>query len=184
MNPVKAIFLSLVCIGLLVTSSNAQKLRPAIIYDLPQSEFTKTLGGDPTALLSRADSQAIMSYRFDGDTVKVIAILVEWDNRPATYSKETMDTLLFSRDTWASGSMADYFDEVSYGTQAVVGDCYGWVNGGSYNNGNFNLFEFVDDLLYSLDSEIDYSQYDGNNDRYVDAIVLVRSGAGGLFVRL
>jgi len=175
---VKAISLSLLCTGLLVASSSAEKIRPALIHDLPPSEFAKTLGGDPTSLLSRTERQEIESFRFDGDTVKVVAILVDWDDRPATYSKETMDTLLFSRNEWASGSMADFFDEVSYGTQAVDGDCYGWVNGGSYSGGNFNLYEFVTDIIYSLDTAIDYSQYDGNNDGYVDAVVIVRSGTG------
>jgi len=160
------------------TCAFCEELPTALIYDLPASEFSRTLGGDPTSTLTKADRRALESYRFDGDTLKVVALLVDWTDRPATYTTKTMDSLLFSHGVYASGSLGDYFDEVSYGTQTVVGDCYGWINGGDYNDGNIDLYTFVYNLLYEVDAFIDFSQYDGNGDGLVDAVVIVRSGTG------
>ncbi|NIP41721.1 MAG: M6 family metalloprotease domain-containing protein, partial [candidate division Zixibacteria bacterium] len=140
---------------------------------LPEENIAALVGKEPIRQISSADSAAIVNYRYDGDTAKVLAILVEWSTRPATYSPETMDSMMFSRNVFSNGSVADYYDEVSYGQLAVVGDVTEWVDGGTYNSD----YQFAD-LFATLDPVIDYSQYDGNNDGDVDAIVFIRSGNG------
>ena len=148
-------------------------LSRGIILDIPQERIESQLGRLPLSQLTREDSLKIASYRFTGDTVKVLAILVDWSNRPHTYPKETFDSLLFSRDVFPRGSVADYYYEVSYGQVNVVGEARNWYNAGTYTP----WFDF-ELLLYILDPVIDYSQFDANHDGDVDAVTFIRSRNG------
>jgi len=144
-----------------------------IITDLPEEKVADYFGRWAGSQLTHQDSLEVTSFRFAGDTLRVLAILVDWTDRPGSFSKEVLDTLLFSRNILAGGSMADFYHEVSYGQLAVTGDVVGWVSGGTYNS--FFNFESV---LPSVDSVVDFSQYDANGDSIVDAVIFVRSGNG------
>ncbi len=111
---------------------SAVDLSRGIILDVPREEIESQFGKIPVSQLTRQDSLAIASFRFTGDTLKVLAIMVEWSDRRGTYSRETLDSLLFSRDVFPGGSVADYFYEVSYGKLNVVGEVRDWYNAGNY----------------------------------------------------
>ena len=145
-----------------------------MIYDLPTTAYEKTLGTKVESALTPEEQAAIRSYAFTGDTVKVLAVLVDWFDRPHTYSKETIDSMLFSHGVYPSGSMADYYGEVSYGKIVVDGQVTDWqTQSTSYNPG----FDF-EGLLPGLNATIDFSQLDGDGDGVVDAVIFVRSGDG------
>lgn len=156
-----------------MSSSYAFDLSKSIILDVPDEILTRQFGKIPPLQLTPQEKAAMDNFRFAGDTLKLLAILVDWSNRPHTYSRETLDTLLFSRNVLPYGSVADYYYEVSYGKLAVAGEVTAWHNAGYYN-GSFNF----QSLLATLDPQIDYSQFDGNNDGDVDAVVFIRSGNG------
>jgi M6 family metalloprotease-like protein len=147
----------------------------AIIHDLPDTYQQRVPGRGPGSQLTPEDSLTIMNYRFAADTVRLLAILVEWWDRPGTYPREAFDSMLFSRDIWPSGSLADYYDEVSYGQVVLTGEVVGWHTEMDY--ANFQWWEF-EDILPDLDPTLDFSQFDGNNDGDVDAVVFIRSGTG------
>lgn len=172
-------WLSFLCLLLLAAgagSVGAIDLSHAIIFDVPDDIMPAQFGKIEPSVLTTADIAAMSARRFEGDTIKVLAILVEWTNRQGRYSRETFDSMLFSRNVWPGGSMADYINEVSFGKATVVGTVIDWVNGGTYNSG----YDFSD-LLEPLDATIDYSQYDGNRDGAVDAVIFIRSGTGQEF---
>ncbi len=152
---------------------SAIDLSRGIILDVPREEMEWQFGKLPVSLLTSRDSLEIGSFRFTADTFKVLAILVEWSDRPSTYPKETFDTMLFSRNSFPIGSVADYYDEVSYGKIVVTGEVIDWYNAGTYTI-NFDF----ESLLPVLDSLIDYSLFDGNNDGDVDAVCFIHSGNG------
>ena len=153
--------------------ASATNLSKGMILDVPQDVMAKQFGRMPASQLTRQDSTDIASFRFLADTLKVLAILVYWDDRTNTYSQATFDSMLFSRNVFPGGSVADYFYEVSYGKAMVVGEVRDWYNGGLYNP----YYDF-EDLLPVLDPVIDYSQFDGNHDGDVDAVVFIRAGNG------
>ncbi|MCP4704825.1 MAG: hypothetical protein GY865_09470 [candidate division Zixibacteria bacterium] len=153
---------------------NAIDLSKCITYDVPEQEMERQFGAQPPSKLTRQDSLEVASYRFEGETFRVLTILVDWIDRPATHSAETIEEMMFSRNTYPGGSLADYFDEVSFGQIEIVGDVYGWHTDSYYPGANYNF----NDLLYDLDPVIDYSQYDGDDDGHVDAIIFIRSGNG------
>ncbi|MEE8404444.1 MAG: thrombospondin type 3 repeat-containing protein [candidate division Zixibacteria bacterium] len=115
------------------------------------------------------------SKQFEADTLKVLAIPIDWVDRPHVVSRETLDSMLFSVGVWPDGSMAEYYNEISYGQMTIVGDVLDWFSGGSYPGGNFYDFE---SYLSAIDALVDFSQYDGDNDGNVDAVVFIRSGMG------
>jgi M6 family metalloprotease-like protein len=159
----------------MVTSwlASAADLSRGIILDVPQEKIEKQFGKLPPLRLSPEELASMASYRFTGDTLKVLAIMVDWDNRPGTYSRETLDSLLFSRDVFSGWSVADYYHEASYGQITVVGEVIDWYNAGWYS-GNY----WFEDLFEILDPVIDYSQFDGDNNGDVDIAVFIRSGNG------
>jgi M6 family metalloprotease-like protein len=152
---------------------SATDISRSIIYDVPPEIMEKQFGEIPGFQLTLQDSMAIAQYRFNGDTLKLLVILLEWTNRPGIYSKETFDSLLFSRNVFPGGSLADYFNEVSYGQLHITGKVLDWYNAGTY----YSNYSFRS-LFPKLDSIIDYSQFDENNDGNVDAITVIRSGNG------
>ena len=113
MNPKANVSVTLLAAALICLSAQAADLSRSMVYDLPRQEIEKWPGLAPGSQLTREDSLAIAAYRFDGDTAKVLAIMVEWIDRPGTYSQATFDSMLFSRDVYPGGSVADYYYEVS-----------------------------------------------------------------------
>jgi M6 family metalloprotease-like protein len=144
-----------------------------MVLDIPPAKMEKQFGVIPPSILSEKQREELAAFQFEGDTLKVLAILVEWTARPRTYSAATFDSVLFSRWTFPGFSVADYYEEVSYGRLTMVGDVYGWHNAGTWNV-NFDF----EPILATLDPVIDYSQYDGNGDGAVDAVVFIRAGNG------
>ena len=172
----KLVIVSLIC-GLIVTlvpgSSSAIDLSRGILLDIPEEKAEEQFGKLPASQLTEEELTRMSSYRFTADTLKVLAIMVEWINRPGTYPKETFDSLFFSRDFMPGGSIADYYYEVSYGQAIVVGEVIDWYDAGFYSG-----WFWFEDLFAILDPVIDYSQFDGDNNGDVDIAVFIRSGNG------
>lgn len=59
--------------------------------------------------------------------LRVIVLLADFADRPGVRPKDDYEALLFSRGQLPSGSMADYYDEVSCGKVQVEGSVHGWL---------------------------------------------------------
>ena len=150
MKSFSILMLLIICFGLpLMTAAAEVDIDKVLVRDMPREKMIEKFGRIPGEKILAADLAEMAAYIFEGDTLKLLAILVEWDNRLATYSAETMDSLIFSRNVLPYGSVADYIDEVSYGQVAVSGNVVGWYNAGHYNS-NWGSSDFID-LLAELD---------------------------------
>ncbi len=165
--------LVLIVLGVAVTPARTQDLSRGIALDIPKDVMVSQFKAIPLSRLTTGDSIAISTYRFTADTLKILAILVKWVNRPNSLPRATFDSLLFSYDTYPGGSEADYVHEVSYGKVAVTGTVRDWYSAGTYYSG----YDF-EQLFPVLDPVIDFSQYDGDNNGDVDAVVFIRAGTG------
>ncbi|MNJ78936.1 hypothetical protein D3C77_768160 [compost metagenome] len=69
---------------------------------------------DHTTGVGHRDADLIHTPRkpVTGD-LNVIVLLVDFPDLQGTLSKEHYEDLLFSRNSYATGSMADYYDEVT-----------------------------------------------------------------------
>jgi len=98
---------------------------------------------------------------------------------PASYFQ-----LLFST---ATGSMRNYYEEVSYNNFTVTGTVAGnqwyaadfdmtYYGADSATDIDVKVSELIDEALSAADSGIDFAQYDKNNDGYVDHVIIIHSG--------
>ncbi|MFQ6093986.1 MAG: M6 family metalloprotease domain-containing protein, partial [bacterium] len=125
---------------------------------------------------------------------KAIVLLVEFtDNRAdkVRHSPAAFKTLLFdSTGAVATGSMYDYFQEVSSGRFFINGEVSVWLEAPEANSyyaddqfgkGRWprNRIRLAYDVVVAADPYIDFSQYDGDGDGAVDALFIVHAGPAG-----
>lgn len=112
-----------------------------------------------------------------------ITILVDFDDVVGTVSSTDIDTYLNSTTTsmWGNnGSVRNYFEDVSNGMLIYTN----WVTAGYYRAQNliasYNAPTLAHECLQHLeDTGFDFSQYDSNEDGYVDAVSIRFAGNSG-----
>jgi M6 family metalloprotease-like protein len=88
-----------------------------------------------------------------------------------------------------TGSVRDYYTEASYGKLVINSTILAWVtlpnSEAYYGNGQSGLGSYpqnaqrmVEDALNLVGPLVDFSQFDTNNDGWVDAITIIHSGYG------
>lgn len=115
------------------------------------------------------------------------------DVEPEWETSQMANQLFDTYANWPTGSMTDYYEEISYGQFSVTGTVYGWyqVSGNTqyYHRENEHTYELIIEGLEMSDPEVDYGQYDndgpdgipnsGDDDGVVDQLVVIHSGTGG-----
>ena len=155
------------------------------------SSINKRLTFSQTQITNRKSAfQKIESnYPTTGNN-NLLIILVSFADRAFTYTREDFDSLTsqpgYSRNG-ATGSVKDYYYDVSFGqlelNPTVVGPytlsqpmAYYGATGPSFSD--VNPKEMIAEACALADSEIDFSQFDMNNDGIVDAVHVIFAGAG------
>lgn len=123
-------------------------------------------------------------------SLKLLTILVRFPDNDSAVASTYFDSLLFGH---TSQTVWDYYQEVSYGTVSIDAPSLpseiGWrlapQNYSYYVNGNYgtgtypnNTQKLVEDLIELIDDDVDFSQYDGDNNGSVDGIIVVHAGTG------
>jgi immune inhibitor A len=124
---------------------------------------------------------------------KALAILIKFSDKNSSVAAAEFDTLLFVNQ---QGTVRNYYNEVSYGQLDIVTvnlpSTVGWVTAPStyayYCNGQNgtgsypqNCQKLCEDVVALVDASVDFSQYDNDDDGYVDALILVHTGPGAEF---
>ena len=118
-----------------------------------------------------------------------IVILVEFTDNQSSTDPTHYEEMLFSVDTYPTGSMRDYYLENSYNQLDITGEVtiwltmphtYAWYVNGQYGFGEYpqNAQKLVEDAVIAADPYIDFSQYDADDDGYIDALFVVHTGPG------
>lgn len=132
------------------------------------------------------------------DNFYVPVLLGQYTDLSGVFATSDFQNLLF--DNNPDGTLTDYYNEISYGQFNVTGTVYGWFTAdqnqayyASNNNGlNSNYPQngqgFVRSIVEKADPTVDFSQYDndgpdgipnsGDDDGYVDGVIVVYAGAG------
>ena len=119
---------------------------------------------------------------------RIPVLLGKYSDVSSTYfSANDYETLLFGNNP--TGSMKEYYHEISYGNFTVNGDAGGWYNSSStMSQAVENAREYVANVAALADGDFDYGLYDndgpdnipnsGDDDGYVDGLIVVYSGCG------
>jgi M6 family metalloprotease-like protein len=130
-------------------------------------------------------------------TFQIPVILAEYANVAAPYTPATLDTVLFGANP--TGSLTDYYTEVSYGNITVTGTVFDWAtlpsNDTVYEGGQNGLpprgqtGQLIEDALDDVDGGTDFGQFDndgpdgtpnsGDDDGFVDFVAFVHPEIGG-----
>lgn len=121
--------------------------------------------------------------------LKVAVILVDFSDKPMTQPKKRFEDLFFSEGKIATGSVKEYYTEVTGGLVTISGQVAGpyrmpkklsqYAHGESgTGSASPNARTLAADAAKAADADISFSSYDNNADGYVDAFVVIHAGAG------
>jgi len=138
--------------------------------------------------LQRMRRQALERAPLRG-TVRVVVILVDFPDLSMTATQAHFEELFFSTGTLATGSVREYFQEVSGGLVDVVGEVVGVYrlpqNLAQYAHGDSgtgsvlpNARTMARDAAVAANPDVDFSIYDNDGNGYVDAFIVVHAGPG------
>lgn len=115
--------------------------------------------------------------------VKLLAICIEYPDLPHTYSTERIGQML-NEGLDGKPSFRDYFLENSYGQLDLQVDVAGWYTADENfdyygdENGKSRARELVQQALREADPQVDFSNYDNDQDGDLDGIIIIHSGPG------
>lgn len=127
-----------------------------------------------------------------GTDTDVLFVMVEFTDLGCTFTPAQMQTNLFGGGASGPGDLDDYYDEISYGDLELVGtvvgddggttDCVNLANNRAFYNNDVANPDGDDDLvreaIADIDANVDFSDYDNNNDGTIDALGIIYAGGG------
>ncbi len=190
-------YFTLILAGLLACTLYSMPLHPDLKSDLmEEGRFDEVISAYKDATIRGVNQVNPNPPRWDFKRGKVnqpvLVILADfWDNTADTfnYSQSHYEDMLFSSDSYPTGSMRDYYLENSYGQLDVTGTVSIWLRmphpysyyvSGQYGFGTYpnNVQGLVEDAVLEADSSIDFSVFDTDDDGFVDALAVVHAGPG------
>lgn len=115
-------------------------------------------------------------------TNDMIMILANFSNTNTTYTQDDFDNYM-NEEGYNSGigSFRDFYLEVSYGQLTVNTTVTVWVtlpNTHDYYGANNNQFAYDAVVAANNQANVDFSQFDNDNDGNVDGIAIIHQGPG------
>jgi len=124
-------------------------------------------------------------------TKKFPVLLIDYTDRTFTYDKSVFQTELFD-GPFPSGTMKDYYSEISYNNLTVDGTCYGWFHAANnhsyYANNEYginpasypkNAAKLVEEAIADAEADgVNFAPFDNDGDGYVDCLIVAHSGEG------
>ena len=118
---------------------------------------------------------------------RLLVVLVDFSDNQHRWTEADFQRLIFGAGT---GSMKDYYQEVSFNNLVLGGEVVGWVrlsnpysyylgdSFGIYGSFPHNSQGLVRDVVQAIDGTVDFSRYDWDRDGFVDGLLLVHAGPG------
>lgn len=118
----------------------------------------------------------------------LLLIVIRFADLSQQFSRASFDSMAFTG--WPTGTIKDYYDEVSYGNLILSGQAVGWYTSSNarayYGNGQKgwgsypqNAARLVEEAIDAAEAAgVDFSVYDNDGDGKAESIVIVHSGEG------
>ncbi|HZF48079.1 MAG TPA: M6 family metalloprotease domain-containing protein [Polyangiaceae bacterium] len=152
-------------------------LNDGVVRPLAEMDASASFAEAATAAAERAPLRGQLN---------VVVVLVEFSDKKMGNTKADFERLFFSKGEIATGSVAEYFADVSHGLISISGKVVGpyelpqtikyYADGSSGKT--HKVKEMARDALSKADPDIDFATYDNDKDGYVDAFVVVHAGRG------
>jgi immune inhibitor A len=150
---------------------------------IPGARFP--LGTSPSRIRAAAAERAPLR-----GAVQVIVVLVEFSDRKMETSRERLEELFFSESTLETGSVRDYFRDVTGELIDIQGQVVGpyelpepleaYAGGESgMQAGAPNAQTMARHAAEAADKDVDFGPYDNDKNGLVDAFVVVHAGLDG-----
>ena len=181
-----ALFFTILSIAIAINPPR-QGTIPDSILQLFRSQDIGAEYGDP-GLMKKMQRFKNQYTRDEQININVPVLLGKYSDQSQTYfSASDFNQLLF--DNNPTGTMTAYFNEISYGILHVDGFANGWYQSSmTMDEAVQNTKLYVSEIAAMADSDFDYALYDndgpdnipnsGDDDGYVDGIIVVYSGCG------
>lgn len=122
-------------------------------------------------------------------TVRIVVVLVDFADKAMTTAKSHYEQLFFSLGSLATGSVREYYREVSHGTIDIQGQVVGtyrlpktmaqYAHGGSGMGATLpNARTMAKDAAIAANPGVNFANYDNDHDGFVDAFIVVHAGSG------
>ncbi len=155
-------------------------LNDGLIY--PGTMFPVGTGADMAR--SAAANRAPLS-----GTVRVVVILVDFSDKVMATAKSHYEDLFFSLGTIATGSVREYYREVTHGTIDIQGQVVGpyrmpktyaqYAHGASGMGSVLpNARTMAKDAAVASNPAVNFANYDNDADGFVDAFIVIHAGSG------
>jgi immune inhibitor A len=173
---------------------------PALISDLVGLKTQKRVGFNdglivPGSELPLGTSPAVArSVAIDRSSalpteLNVLVVLVQFSDQKLTATKKHFEDLFFSTGVISTGSVREYFREVSNGKAMISGEVVGpflmprtmadYAHSVSGTGSSLpNARTLARDAALAADPKVNFKKYDNDGDGFVDAFVVVHAGRG------
>lgn len=122
-------------------------------------------------------------------TLKVIVVLVDFSDKAISNPKKHYNDLFFSEGVISTGSVKEYYKEVTNGQVNISGQVVGPYRMpktlAAYGHGESGMGDtepnartMAADAAKAANSIINFAEYDNDHDGYVDAFVVIHAGSG------
>ena len=140
--------------------------------------------GDP-GWMKKIENLKVQNSRNIQSEFNLPVLLGKYSGSTTYFNESEIDDLLFGNNP--TGSMKDYFDEISYGNLLVDGTVGGWYQTSlSQSQAVENVKQYVAEVASLADSDFNFGLFDndgpdnipnsGDDDGYVDGIAVVYPG--------
>ena len=120
---------------------------------------------------------------------RALVLLVDFQDKSASQSGDHYREMLFSFRSYPTGTLSDHYHEVSYQQLSILGEVRGWYRapqpysyyaGTKYGFGNYprNAYKLTEDVVDLASGDVNFANYDLDEDGEVDALFVVHAGRG------
>ena len=132
---------------------------------------------EPKPVINIITGGVTYEANFEQKKLSAIVIPVQFSDEEASLSVEELKTNFFGEH-----GLGDYYDEQSYGNLHILGDIapkwYTLKEKMGYYGNNYeeNIEKMIVEAIRAADADVDFSQYDTNDDSLVDSLFVVHAG--------